>query len=50
MAEESYRVKRPAVLFLEGHIGLESPKTTKRDAEGLEAVMTMQGFAPSPAD
>jgi len=36
-------------LFWEGHIGLESPKTTKRDAEGVEGVMSMQGFAPSPA-
>ena len=31
-------------LFWEGHIGLESPKTTKRDAEGVEEEMSGQGF------
>ena len=33
-------------LFWEGHIGLESPKTTRRDAEGVEEKHQGRGFPP----
>jgi len=36
-------------LFWEGHIGLESPKTTKRNAEGFEEEMYGQGVHPLPS-
>jgi len=35
-------------LFWEGHIGLESPKTTKRDAEGVEGRDLGRGSPPQP--
>ena len=36
-------------MFWEGHIGLESPKTTKRDAEGFDEEMYGQGVCPLPS-
>ena len=36
-------------MFREGHIGLESPKTTKRDAEGVEEEMSGQEAYPLPS-
>jgi len=36
-------------LFWEGHIGLESPKTTKRDAEGVEEEMSEHEVYPLPS-
>ena len=36
-------------LSWERHIGLKSPKTTKRDAEGFQGAMSVQGVYPLPS-